>query len=105
MSRPERGRYDGDLYAELQFNPVASWPYRVKVWEWVEFLPTVNPERPNPRDYWTADRSSILSDYSNRDFKSLSRATRYLHKAMRDADEGAYRRVVNGRTEAEWVTL
>ncbi|HET6915121.1 MAG TPA: hypothetical protein VFH56_03435 [Acidimicrobiales bacterium] len=74
------GRYDGDWLAIVDFSPLAKYPWRVEVYEWVTFR---DPEKTN----WY-EASPILPEFSTRDFKTAKAAIRYRSKVQRAADLG-----------------
>ncbi len=102
LDRP--GRFEGDYYASLSFNPVTDSKYRwrVSVGIWVEQRYTArgHAEGYEDKDYW-AEPNSILHEFPSQSFKTSEKALTYLLKVRTMADRMAIERrlkdVANGQ--------
>lgn len=90
------GRYEGDYYASLQYEPMRDDKYRwlVEVGVWRELRYTAQGHREGlvDRDYWAVARKGIFEEFEAKRFKTSERAIAYLLKVRAVADAGVIRK-------------
>lgn len=93
---PEKGRYSGDYFATIEFNPgVRRFPYRVTVWQWRALI---HPDR----GYWTKEYVH-QTDHHSEVFKTARAAVNYKNRVMSHADLIAVNRIGQESIDSEWI--
>lgn len=101
MSAPE-GRFEGDLFAELEHSATERRPYRVNVWVWDWYYDYA--EKKESLKWVRSEKHFNVWD-GQKTFRSFEKAVDYLVTVRADAERRRIRREVSEKRAAGWEVI